>query len=49
VPEGGGVTGIARPYHLGATSHVWGVEIANARGQLVCVSRVTMAIIRRRA
>lgn len=47
VPEGGTVTGIARSYHLGATSQVWGVEIANARGQLVCVSRVTMAIIRR--
>ncbi len=48
VPEGGMVSGIARPYHLGATSQVWGVEIANERGQLVCVSRVTMAIIRRR-
>lgn len=48
VPEGSVVTGIVRPFHLGATSQVWGVEISNERGQPVCVSRVTMAIIRRR-
>lgn len=49
VPEGGIVSGVARPFHLGATSQVWGVEIANERDQRVCVSRITMAIIRRRA
>lgn len=40
----GMVTGTARPFYVGRTSHVWGIEIANADGQLVCVSRITMAI-----
>lgn len=47
VPAGESVTGTARAFHIGARSHVWGIEIVNARGQLVCVSRITMAVIRR--
>jgi 1,4-dihydroxy-2-naphthoyl-CoA hydrolase len=42
------VTGTARLLHAGARSQVWTVEISNARDQLVCVSRITMAIIKRR-
>lgn len=38
------VTGTARPYYIGRTSHVWGIEIVNPEGELVCVSRITMAI-----
>ncbi len=38
------VTGTAKPYYIGKTSHVWGIEIASDQGQLVCVSRLTMAI-----
>jgi len=38
------VTGTARPIHMGATSQVWGVEIRNAKGQLVCISRLTLAV-----
>jgi len=38
------VTGTARPYYLGKTSHVWGIEICNDKDQLVCVSRLTMAV-----
>ena len=45
-PEGTTVTGTARPYHIGAQSQVWGVEICNEAGQRVCVSRVTMAVVR---
>src|SRR5690606_10016133 len=45
VPEGETVTGVARPGHIGRSSQVWGIEIRNARGQLVCVSRLTMAAI----
>jgi 1,4-dihydroxy-2-naphthoyl-CoA hydrolase len=47
VPEGGRVTGTARPFHIGARSHVWGVEIVNERNQRVCVSRITLAVIDR--
>ena len=45
VPEGVVVTGTARPVHIGRSSQVWNIEIRNERGQLVCVSRLTMAAI----
>jgi 1,4-dihydroxy-2-naphthoyl-CoA hydrolase len=41
----GVVTGTARPFHLGARSHVWGIEIRDERERLVCVSRLTVALI----
>ena len=41
----GWVTGIARPIHLGRTTHVWQIEMTNGAGQLTCVSRITMAIL----
>lgn len=41
----GWVIGTARPLHLGRTTHVWDVRIESEDGKLVCVSRVTMAIL----
>ena len=41
----GWVTGVARPIHMGRTTHVWQIEMTNAAGQLTCVSRLTMAIL----
>ncbi len=41
----GWVTGIARPVHIGRTTHVWQIDLRNDRGQLTCVSRITMAIL----
>ncbi|HEY2145322.1 MAG TPA: hotdog fold thioesterase [Steroidobacteraceae bacterium] len=41
------VTGTARPLHLGGRTHVWGIEIVNEAKKLVCVSRITMAVIKR--
>lgn len=41
----GWVTGTARPFHLGRTSQVWGVEIRNEAGKLTCVARITMAVV----
>src|SRR5580692_1496704 len=43
------VTGTARPVHLGGRTHVWGIEIVNADQKLVCISRLTMAVIKRGA
>jgi 1,4-dihydroxy-2-naphthoyl-CoA hydrolase len=37
----------ARPRHIGKKSHVWEVKIKNENGQLVCISRVTMAVLER--
>ncbi len=44
----GTVTATARPFHLGARSQVWSIEIRDERERLVCVSRLTMAVIERR-
>jgi 1,4-dihydroxy-2-naphthoyl-CoA hydrolase len=41
----GWVVGTARPYHIGRTTHVWQIEVVNEKGQLTCVSRITMAIL----
>jgi 1,4-dihydroxy-2-naphthoyl-CoA hydrolase len=43
------VTATARPFHIGSRSHVWHIEIHDERQRLVCVSRLTMAVIDRRA
>lgn len=40
------VTGLATPIHLGATTHVWDIKIHDERNKLVCVSRLTVAVIK---
>jgi 1,4-dihydroxy-2-naphthoyl-CoA hydrolase len=42
---GGFVTGIARPFHIGKTTQVWEIKILNTKDELVCISRLTMAVI----
>jgi len=42
----GFVTGIATPLHLGSSTHVWDIKIYDENEKLVCVSRLTVAIIR---
>jgi 1,4-dihydroxy-2-naphthoyl-CoA hydrolase len=44
----GFVVGTARPIHIGKRTHVWEIKIANESGDLVCISRITMAIIDKR-
>jgi 1,4-dihydroxy-2-naphthoyl-CoA hydrolase len=41
----GVVTATARPHHIGKRSHVWGIEIRDEQQKLVCVSRLTMAVV----
>lgn len=43
----GWVYGEARPLHIGRSSHVWEVRITDERGKLVCVSRMTAAVLSR--
>jgi 1,4-dihydroxy-2-naphthoyl-CoA hydrolase len=43
------VTGTARAAHLGGRTHVWSIEIVNDAQKLVCISRITMAVIKRGA
>jgi 1,4-dihydroxy-2-naphthoyl-CoA hydrolase len=44
----GFVTGIATPLHLGSNTHVWDVKIYDELEKLVCVSRLTVAVIPRK-
>ena len=41
----GWVTGIARPVHIGRTTHVWQIDMHNDAGELTCVSRLTVSIL----
>jgi len=41
----GYVIGVATPLHLGRTTQIWQVMITDPQDRLVCVSRVTMAIL----
>lgn len=41
----GWVTGTARPLHLGRSTQIWEVRIVDEQERLVCVSRVTMAVL----
>jgi 1,4-dihydroxy-2-naphthoyl-CoA hydrolase len=43
----GFVIGTARPIHLGRRSHVWDIRIVDEQDRLVCISRLTVAIIER--
>ena len=42
------VTGTTRPYHIGARSQVWGIELRDAASHLACISRITIAIVEHR-
>jgi 1,4-dihydroxy-2-naphthoyl-CoA hydrolase len=42
----GFVTGVASPLHLGASTHVWDIKIYDDNEKLICVSRLTVAILK---
>jgi 1,4-dihydroxy-2-naphthoyl-CoA hydrolase len=44
----GFVTGVAYPLHLGASTHVWDIKIHDEKNKLICVSRLTVAVIHRK-
>ncbi len=39
------VTGIAKPIHIGKKTQVWEIRITNEQNELVCISRITMAVL----
>jgi 1,4-dihydroxy-2-naphthoyl-CoA hydrolase len=41
----GYVYGTAKPFHLGKSTQVWGIEIVNEEKKLVSVNRLTMAVL----
>jgi 1,4-dihydroxy-2-naphthoyl-CoA hydrolase len=44
----GVVTGTARVLHLGRSTQVWEIHIEDQHSQLICISRLTMAVVPRR-
>jgi 1,4-dihydroxy-2-naphthoyl-CoA hydrolase len=44
----GFVMGKTKPIHIGKRTQVWEIKIVNEQQELVCVSRITMAVIDRK-
>jgi 1,4-dihydroxy-2-naphthoyl-CoA hydrolase len=44
--KGGRVTGTARPVHRGGLSQVWSIDIVNESRELICISRLTVAVVK---
>jgi 1,4-dihydroxy-2-naphthoyl-CoA hydrolase len=42
------VEGAARPLHIGSSTMLWDIRITDAEGKLVCVSRLTTAVLKQR-
>lgn len=41
------VTGVVKPVHVGRTLHVWETRITNEKDQLVCISRLTVTLVKK--
>jgi 1,4-dihydroxy-2-naphthoyl-CoA hydrolase len=41
----GYVYGTVKPIHVGRTTHIWDIRITNEENKLVCISRLTVAIV----
>ncbi|HJS55993.1 MAG TPA: hotdog fold thioesterase [Chitinophagaceae bacterium] len=44
----GFVYGVCLPLHIGSSTHVWDIRITNEEGKLVCISRLTVAIMKKK-
>ena len=45
----GYVTATCTPLHIGASTHVWDIKIHDEKEKLVCISRLTVAILKKPA
>jgi len=46
--KNGSVAGVARPLHIGSSTQVWSIEITDEQNRLICISRLTMAVLDRK-
>lgn len=46
--KNGFVFGTTHPIHIGKRTHVWEIRIVNEQKELICISRITMAVIDKR-
>ena len=45
--KSGIVTAQCTPIHIGRTTHIWDIKISDERHRLLCVSRLTVAIVKK--
>lgn len=45
----GFVTGISKPIHIGSSSQVWDIKIYDDQERIICVSRITVAVMKKKA
>lgn len=45
----GKVTGTATPIHLGSSTQIWEIRIRNEDGELTCISRLTVAVLKKKS
>ena len=43
--KSGWVTGVTSPIHLGRTTQIWNIDICDDENHLVCISRLTIAVL----
>ena len=41
----GRVSAVARPVHIGRTTHVWDIRLSDDNGKINCISRLTIAVV----
>ena len=46
--KSGLVTATAEPFHVGASTHIWDIRIRDEKEKLICVSRLTVAVLRKK-
>lgn len=44
----GYVTGTVKPLHIGKSTQIWQIDIRDDQDHLVCISRITMAVLDRK-
>lgn len=45
--KNGIVTAICKALHIGKTTHVWDIKIYNDKNKMICISRLTVAVIKK--
>lgn len=46
--QDGSVIATATPFHIGRTTMVWEIKITDERDKLVCISRCTLGVVKKR-
>ena len=46
--KSGFVTGIVLPIHIGSSTHVWDIRIIDQNERLICISRLTVAVLNKK-